>query len=285
MWLGAHESVAQSLHLAVSRGLEDGCEAIQIFVKNQRTWTQRPHTDAEIGAFRDAYASSGLKGLMAHGSYLINLCSTNPQTMAKSVEALRDELTRCAQLGVPHLVLHPGSHMGAGEDAGLAMILANLATVYEAEQGHAWAGVTLLFENTAGQGTNLGWSLDHLEALIKQAPEPERVGVCIDTCHAHAAGYDLTTDASYASFWSQFDAQVGLSKLGAFHLNDSKQGLGSRVDRHEHIGEGTIGLSAFARLVNDARFARVPAALETPPLSKDEMSYKKNLATLRGLIV
>jgi deoxyribonuclease-4 len=284
MLLGAHESAAGGPHKAIARALESGCESLQIFVKNNNRWSQRAWKPAEAERFRQDFEDSGLGGLMAHAAYLINLCSPNEATVEKSVAALADELSRCAQLGVPYLVMHPGSPVDQGEEVGLELIARNLERVYALEPGgDAWAGVTLLFENTAGQGSNLGHSLEHLRELFDRAHDPDRFGVCFDTCHAHAAGHDLTTPESYEAFWARFDAEVGLERLKAFHLNDSKKPLGSRRDRHEHIGEGEIGLDAFRLLVRDPRFAEHPAALETPPL-EDGTGYKVNLTTLRGLL-
>lgn len=283
MKLGAHESAAGGPHKAIARALEDGCESLQLFTKNNNRWRQRMWTDEEATRFREDWAASGLEGLMAHTAYLINLCSNKKATVDKSVAALADELDRCALLGVPLLVMHPGSHVGQGEAEGISLIAENLERVYEREEGDAWADVTLLFENTAGQGTNLGYKLEHLRDLFAEVHDPSRFGVCIDTCHAHAAGYDLTDAASYEAFWEEFDAIVGLERLKGFHLNDSKRELGSRVDRHENLGDGELGLEVFRLLVNDARFEDLPAALETPPLADGSTSYAHNLELLKGM--
>ena len=284
MLLGAHESAAGGPHKAIARAIESGCESLQIFVKNNNRWAQRAWKESEVARFREDWEASGLQGLMAHAAYLVNLCSPRDETIEKSVPALADELTRCAQLGVPFLVMHPGSPVDQGEDVGLDLIARNLERVYALEPaGAGWSGVTLLFENTAGQGSNLGHSLAHLRELFARVHDPARFGVCFDTCHAHAAGHDLTSPETYEAFWAEFDAEVGIDRVRAFHLNDSKKPLGSRRDRHEHIGEGEIGLDAFRMLVRDPRFATHPAALETPPL-KDGSGFRKNLATLRGLL-
>lgn len=288
MRIGAHESAAGGPYTAVERALDDGCESLQIFVKNNNRWKQRMWTEDEAKQFRDAYAESGLGGLMAHTAYLINLCSKTESVVEKSVVALADELTRCAMLGVPGLVMHPGSHCGAGEQEGLEKIVANLERVYAHEPGRGWEAVTLLFENTAGQGSNLGWRIEHLVRLFELVEasavlDAERFGVCFDTCHAHAAGYDLTTRAGYDAFWEAFDAAVGLERLEGFHLNDSKKPLGSRKDRHEDIGDGEIGESVFRFLVNDARFADLPGVVETPPLDDGEMSFAMNVRRLKAL--
>ena len=278
MKIGAHESASGGLHRAVKRAVADKCEAVQVFVKNNNRWTQRAWREDEVEAFRKAYDESGLQGLVAHTSYLINLCSSNEETVTKSIDALEDELARCAELGVPYLVMHPGSHVGQGEEDGLKLIAENLEEVYAREVGDAWKDVTLLFENTAGQGTNLGYSLEHLEALFEKVHDPTRFGVCFDTCHAHAAGYDLTERDGYDRFWGDFDAAIGVDRVKAFHLNDSKQPLGSRKDRHENIGKGEIGTSVFEFLVNDERFKNVPALLETP-MDKDN-GYADEIAML-----
>ncbi|QDG54054.1 deoxyribonuclease IV [Persicimonas caeni] len=283
MYVGAHESASGGPYTAVERALDDECEALQLFTKNNNRWTQRMWTEEEAAQFRQHYAKSGLKGVMSHSAYLINLCSKTAKTVEKSKVALADELTRCAMLGIPYLVLHPGSHTGQGEEAGLRLIAENLERVYETEEDGQWQDVTLLFENTAGQGTCLGWRFEHLADLFERVFDPTRFGVCFDTCHAHAAGYDLTERESYEAVWQEFDAIVGLDHLKAFHLNDSKKPLGSRVDRHELLGEGEVGLDAFRFLVNDDRFADIPAVVETPPLESGEDSFAEMVALLKGL--
>jgi deoxyribonuclease-4 len=281
--IGAHESASGGLHRAVERAIADNCESVQVFVKNNNRWKQRDWREDEIETFRKAYDESGLEGLVAHTSYLINLCSDKDATIEKSIDALEDELDRCAKLGVPYLVMHPGSHVGQGEEEGIKLIAENLEAVYAREKNDAWKDVTLLFENTAGQGTNLGHSLDHLVALFDAVHDPSRFGICFDTCHAHAAGYDLTTEDLYEDFWREFDALIGVDRVKAFHLNDSKKPLGSRKDRHENIGDGEIGKSVFEFLVNDARFADVPATLETP--MDKENGYADEIALLKNMRV
>ncbi len=281
MFIGAHTSASGGLHKAVERALGDRCEAVQVFVKNNNRWAQRPWTEDEVQRFIDHYQASGLRGLVAHASYLINLCSNKPETLEKSKDALEDELERCASLQIPYLVMHPGSHLKQGESWGLEQIAKSLKEVYEREVNNAWKDVTLLFENTAGQGTNLGYTLDHLQSLFELVHEPDRFGVCFDTCHAHAAGYDLTNRQGYESFWQAFDAQVGLERLEVFHMNDSKKALGTRVDRHENIGLGEIGQDTFEWLVNDERFSGIPAILETAPDEKG--SFAGDVKILQGL--
>ena len=239
-------------------------------------------TDSEVikysaAGFRDFTRIAASDPTMWRDVFLNN----KDATIEKSIDALEDELDRCAQLGVPFLVMHPGSHVGQGEEEGIKLIAENLEAVYAREKNDAWKDVTLLFENTAGQGTNLGHSLDHLAALFEAVHDPSRFGVCFDTCHAHAAGYDLTTKDQYEDFWREFDALIGVERVKAFHLNDSKKPLGSRKDRHENIGDGEIGRSVFEYLVNDPRFAGVPATLETP--MDEENGYADEIALLKEM--
>jgi deoxyribonuclease-4 len=284
MLLGAHESAAGGPYRAIRRAEEDGCASVQLFVKNNNRWKQRPWTDDEIEAFRDAWRASSLDGLMAHTSYLINLCSTSDTTVARSIDGLADELTRCARLGIPLLVLHPGSHLGEGEDQGIRAVARRLDELWSEDRAETWRGhVRLLFENTAGQGTNLGYSLEHLRDLLGALDTPlEHFGICLDTCHAHAAGYELRSPQAYQTFWSSFDETVGRQHLAAFHLNDSRADFASRVDRHELLGEGTLGLDAIARFVRDPRFKQLPGVLETPALPSGETDYARQLTLLRA---
>lgn len=281
MKIGAHTSASGGLYKAVQRALDDRCESLQVFVKNNNRWNQRPWRQDEIDRFVDAYEASSLDGLTAHTSYLINLCSSNLETLEKSKDALEDELLRCASLKIPHLVMHPGSHLKQGEEVGLEMIVESIHEVYQREGSDAWKDVTLLFENTAGQGTNLGYALEQLQYLFEHLDEPERFGVCFDTCHALAAGYDFRDASLYEAFWSEFDEVVGIERIKIFHMNDSKQPLGSRVDRHENIGKGELGEEPFRLLVNDPRFADVPGILETAP--DDKGSFAHDVSVLKGL--
>lgn len=277
MYLGAHVSTAGGMPHAVERGLELGCEAIQVFTRNQRQWTPKPLAEAEIEAFRaGAREASYAARAVSHASYLINLCATDPAILAKSKRAFVDEIERCAALGIPFLCVHPGSHVGAGEAAGLAAVAAGVKEALKATRGRR---VTILLENTAGQGTNLGWKLDHLGELLRTI-RSRRVGVCLDTCHLFAAGYDLRTPKAYAKTVNALDDAVGLDRIRALHLNDSKHPLGSRRDRHENIGEGALGRAAFRRLVNDERFTGLPAVLETPG---GPDGYRKDLKRLKGM--
>jgi deoxyribonuclease-4 len=275
--IGAHMSIAGGLHLAFARGEETGCAAIQVFTKNASQWRGKSISPAEADAFRQAWQESSIGPVIAHDSYLINLAATDESMWRKSIAAFVDEMDRCAALGIPELVMHPGAHLGAGEEAGLQRLAAAFREVFAA----APAGVTVLLENTAGQGTCLGSRFEHLAAIIELVPEG-RFGVCFDTCHAYAAGYDLATAAGYVAVISEFDRVIGLERLRAFHVNDCKKGLGCRVDRHEHIGQGSIGEAGFAALMQDPRFAGIPKILETPKGDDTELD-RMNLALLRRL--
>lgn len=283
--LGAHVSTAGGVSTAFPRAAELGCDALQVFVKNANAWRAKPLPAAEIDAFRAAHG--GTPGpsapaplpLVAHAGYLINLCSPKPDVHEKSQAALIDELERCTSLGVPGLVLHPGAHLGTGEDAGIDGIARALDAVHAALPG---ASARVLLENTAGQGTVLGSRLEQLAAIVARVDAPERVGICLDTCHAFAAGYDLRSDEGYAAFVDEVARTVTLERVAAVHLNDSRFGLDSHKDRHASIGEGELGREAFARWLADPRWGDVPMVLETP-LGDDGLGHARDLATLRAL--
>ncbi|HEX4497669.1 MAG TPA: deoxyribonuclease IV [Thermoanaerobaculia bacterium] len=277
--LGAHVSVAGGMPNAIAHATSLGCTAAQIFVKNGSQWRWKETGDEEAAAFRAAHAASAVGPLVAHASYLINLCSADPALLARSREALIDELTRCARLGVEGLVLHPGAHLGAGEEAGVERVAASLDAVLAALPG---SPVRVLLENTAGQGSCLGHRLEHLEAIRARVAEPGRVGVCLDTCHAFAAGYAIHEPAGYAELFAEVEERIGLGALGCMHLNDSLRPFNSRRDRHAHIGEGEIGLDAFARLLHDPRLENVPMILETET-GDDLEGHRRDLETLRRL--
>lgn len=278
--LGAHVSVAGGLPTAIGRAEDLGCTAIQIFVKNANQWRARELADEEAEAFRLAHAGSAVGPLLAHASYLINLAACDAAILEKSREALADELSRCARLGVGGLVLHPGAHLGCGEEEGIAKVAESLDAVLAALPG---LPTRVLLENTAGQGTCLGYRLDHLARIRALVAEPHRVGVCLDTCHSFAAGYAIHDPYGYEEFLAEVGELLGPGVLGCFHLNDSVRPFASRRDRHAHIGEGEIGLDAFARLLQDARLAHVPMVLETEP--GDGMAgHRRDLETLRGLV-
>ena len=284
MRLGAHESASGGPARAIERGAQDGCEAIQLFTKNNNRWKQRDWTADEVEAFREQARANPQIALLAHSSYLINLCSASPEICDKSRGGLADEMSRCQALGIPALVMHPGS---PGTDANEWDAVGDIALAIDRtfdEFGTGFGDVTLLLENTAGQGSNLGWRYEHLRDILALTRYRDRVAVCFDTCHAFAAGYDFTDEASYAAHWSEFDDVVGLSLIRAFHLNDSKKEFGSRVDRHDHPGAGFIGLEPFRWLVNDARFGDIPGIVETPKLDPESDSgYRKNVEALRAL--
>ena len=284
--LGAHVSTAGGVSRAFERGAAIGCDALQVFVKNANAWAAKPLPEAEVQAFREARAATPGPGapsplpVVAHASYLINLCSPKPDVHAKSRTALLDELRRCSALGIPGLVLHPGAHLGEGEEVGLDGIARSLDAVH---QEGADLSARVLLENTAGQGTVLGSKLAQLARIVALVDAPERVGVCLDTCHAFAAGYDLRTDEGYAGFVDEVEATIGLARVAALHLNDSVFDLGSAKDRHATIGEGMLGAAAFARLIQDPRWGDVPMVLETP-LGDDELGHQRDLVTLRALL-
>jgi deoxyribonuclease-4 len=278
-YLGAHMSISGGLHLAVERALQVECRALQIFTKNASQWKARPLADEAVERFRAAREESGLGVVLAHDSYLINLASPDPRLLDKSIAAMGDELVRAERLGLPFVVSHPGAHKGDGEAAGLARVAASLDRVH---REHPDLGVKVLLETTAGQGTSLGFRFEHLSSIIEQVQQPERLGVCLDTCHIFAAGYDLRTPETYRATMEEFERVVGFHRLHAIHVNDSKKDLGSRVDRHQHIGEGALGREAFRCLMQDPRLTAIPKVLEThkdPDLEDD----RRNLALLREL--
>ena len=277
--IGAHMSIAGGLHLALERGREVGCGAVQIFLKNQRQWAGRPLDDEAIRAFATARRQTGIRRVFAHSSYLINLASPDATAWAQAVDAFTDELERGEALGLSCVVIHPGSHMGAGIERGLRRVIGALDQALARTAGYR---IKVALENTAGGGNSVGRTFAELATMIDGAARPERIGVCIDTCHLFTAGYDLRTQAGYARAMAECEATVGRRRVLAFHLNDSRAPVGSGLDRHEHIGRGFLGLSTFRRLLNDRRFARVPKVLETPK-DPEPTSDLRNLATLRRL--
>ena len=281
MILGAHESVAGGLHLAAERGRADGAEALQVFTKSARQW-RSPSLRADVpAAFAAACRAHGIRAVVAHDSYLINLASPDPRLWRRSILAFADELERCALLGVPFLITHPGGPGDRGEAWGIDRVASALDAAFALARG---PGVTVLLETTAGQGSQLGHRFEHLGAIRRASDHPGRVAACFDTQHAFAAGYDLVSPDGYAATFAAFDRAVGLERLRAFHLNDSKRPCGSRVDRHERIGLGLLGDETFRRLVNDPAFADVPALLETPPLPSGRTSFAAGLRRLRALL-
>jgi deoxyribonuclease-4 len=278
--LGAHTSTGGGLHTAIERACSIACTTMQIFVKNNMQWFARPLQPDEIHAFRAHQQRAELAVVFAHANYLINLAATNPQFHANSIRALSEELTRADQLGLPFLVLHPGAHLGLGEEAGLDAVIASIDQVF-----HKIPRVKtrLALETTAGQGSCLGHTFEQIAYIIANAREPERLSVCLDTAHVFAAGYDITTEAGTKKMFREFNRTIGLGRLAAVHLNDSKTGRGSRVDRHEHIGKGKIGLEAFRVIMSDRRFRKIPKVLETPK-GKDLREDVENMKILRSLM-
>jgi deoxyribonuclease-4 len=277
-YLGAHVSIAGGVAKAPLRGKELTCDCIQIFSKNQNQWKAKPLSSAEILAFQDGWEKCEIKTVLIHDSYLINLASPEMVKWKMSLEAFMEEIDRAKQLGVKQLVFHPGSHMGAGEQKGLEKIAQSLNYIID-KRPHSQ--VTLLLETTAGQGSNLGYRFEHLAQIIDLVEDKKRLAVCYDTAHSFAAGYDIRTKANYDITMKVFDQIIGLERLQAFHLNDSKKDLGTRVDRHEHIGEGLLGKEAFKFILNDLRFYGLGMYLETPQADEE---YLRNLKVLRSLL-
>ena len=273
-------SIAGGLHLAFARIQEVQGESLQIFLSNQRQWKTTPLTSEMVTEFRQQWKENDYMPVAAHDSYLINLAAPDPTTLEKSVAAFADELQRAAALGIPFLITHPGSHRGEGVEAGLERFVENMDRAITRSKTST---VMILIENTAGQGTNLGSTFEEISFIISESQYGDRLGVCFDTTHAFAAGYDIRTRVTYEDTLSKFDHMIGLEKLKFFHINDSKRPLDSRVDRHEHIGEGEIGLAGFRLLLNDPRFRQHPMVLETPK-GKQLKEDKANLRVLRSLI-
>jgi len=277
--LGAHMSIAGGVANAIDRALSVGATAMQIFVKNNMQWFAKPLPEAEAAAFTHHPRRGEIRSVFGHTGYMINLGATNPEFHAKSLRALEEELIRADQLELPFLVLHPGAHMGAGEEAGLARIAESLDRVFAAlPEGRA----RVALETTAGQGSSLGHTFEELAALLERCAHPERLCICMDTAHLFAAGYDLSSEEGTRETFAAFERLIGLERLVAIHCNDSKAARGSRVDRHDHIGKGKIGLPAFRVIMNDPRLAAIPKVLETPK-GKDLAEDVENMATLRGL--
>jgi deoxyribonuclease-4 len=278
-YFGAHMSIAGGIHLAPERGVKVGCAVIQVFTQNSNQWRGKPVSDSDALLFKEKWRESGLQEIVSHDIYLVNLASAPGETREKSLTAFREEMERCSRLGITKIIMHPGAHLGDGEETGIKRISGAFDQLFE--QVPEYTGKVLL-ETTAGQGSNVGYRFEHLRAIIDGAAQPDRFAVCYDTCHTFAAGYDITTPDGYKGTFAEFDRIVGLDRLQCFHINDSKKGLNSRVDRHEHIGSGAIGLEGFRLLVNDPRFAKIPKILETPKGDNDEMDII-NLKVLRDL--
>jgi deoxyribonuclease-4 len=276
MRLGVHVSIAGGVDLAIERGVALKCDAIQIFNKNNNQWKAFELKDEVVARYFANLRSSNLHPIVSHASYLINLATSDQALWEKSRDSFQEELERCDRLAIPYLVVHPGSHMGAGEEFGCARVAQALNEIYARKKIKC---VTCI-EHTAGQGNHIGYTFEHLAEIRKRLQKPRKVAFCLDTCHLSAAGYDFSTPEKYAAMMDAFDQIVGLKNLRVVHFNDSKTPLGSRVDRHEHIGKGTIGKSGFRSFLIDARLAEIPGLLETPTdgTGKDE---KRNLNMLR----
>ena len=276
--LGAHVSVAGGVQNAPERGRAIAADAIQIFTANQNRWQSPPLSDENISGFRTGMEQDRPRISVTHDSYLINFCADAAEKRQRAVGAFIDEMDRSEALGINYIVFHPGAHMGAGIEAGCALVAASLNDALEQRPDHK---VKLLVEITAGQGTTVGHSFEQIADILGQVKYPERMGVCFDTQHAFAAGYDMRTADGWNLVMEQFDALIGREQLLVFHLNDSKKAHGSRVDRHESIGKGLLGLMPFWCLVNDERFSDTAAVLETPV--DDESEYAEELKLLRSL--
>jgi deoxyribonuclease IV len=283
--LGAHQSIAGGYFKAVETAHRFKCDCVQVFTKNNNQWYAKELTDEDVQLFQGKLAEFGVTHPLAHDSYLINLASPDPALWKKSVDSFVMEMLRADRLGIPYLVTHPGAHTTSSEAEGIAAVVRALDEVHRQTRG---IKTKCLLENTAGQGSCLGCKFEQLAAMIDGVKDPDRLGVCIDTCHTFAAGYPLGTEKEYKTTMKALDKAVGLELVKAFHVNDSLKPLGSRVDRHAHIGKGMIGKEAFRLLVNDRRFKKVPMYLETPKGDAKEQAEgkfdKMNLRTLRGLV-
>jgi deoxyribonuclease-4 len=272
-------SVSGGISTAFERGSSIGCSTMQVFTKNSNQWEGKPLTDEDVQNYETAEAKARISPVVAHAAYLINLCATKKAILKKSRSAFTDELQRCEALGIKGLVFHPGAHLGAGEENGIQRIAESLNIAHQHTEGFR---TLFILETTAGQGTTIGYRFDQLRRIIDLMDDPSRMAVCLDTCHVFAAGYEISTERGWVETMQQFDDILGLNRLAVVHLNDSKKGLGSRVDRHEQIGKGMIGTSAFGFLMNDPRLASVPKILETEK-SEDMHEDVENMALLRSL--
>ena len=281
-FLGAHQSISGGYYKAVEAAAATGCDCVQLFTKNNNQWRAKEITDQEADKFRASLDELGVSHPISHDSYLINLGSPKDELWNKSIDAIVVELQRAEKLGIPYVVAHPGSFTTSSEEEGLTRIATGIDEAHKRTEG---IGSMILLETTAGQGSNLGWKFEHLSEIIAQVADPERLGVCFDTCHVFAAGYPMATAEEYADTMRQLDEAVTLDRVKAFHLNDSLKPFGSRKDRHEAIGRGEIGIEPFRHLMNDSRFAETPMYLETPKGEEDGENLDViNLRTLRELI-
>lgn len=280
MIFGAHESIAGGVFNAVILGQKATCDTIQMFNKSSNQWRAKKLESKEIDEFFRQIELTGVTVSVSHTSYLINIASPDPALNKKSTDALREELERCEVLRIPNLVLHPGSHVGSGEETGMNLIAENINAIFDALPDDK---ACLLLETTAGQGSNLGYTFEQLAYMIDRVEDKKRVGVCLDTCHIFAAGYPIIDPKDYKKTIKQFDDVIGLDRLKIIHVNDSLKEFGSKKDRHEHIGKGHIGLEGISNFVNDKRLAKVPMVLETPK-EEDLTEDIENLRVLRSLV-
>ncbi len=281
MQLGAHMSIAGGVFQAPHHGKTATCDTVQIFTKQPNQWQAKPLTDEDVEKFKQAQKETGVSVICAHNSYLINLASPKDELYDKSRQSLREEIERCDLLGIPYLVMHPGSHVGSGEEVGMKRIAKAINDILTEIPD---SKTVLLLESTSGQGTNLGYTFEQLASIIRMIEDDSRMGVCLDTCHIFSAGYPLQDRKDYLVTMKAFDEIVGLKRLQVMHINDSKKPFGERKDRHEHIGEGRLGLEPFQQIMNDRRLNRVPKILETPK-GDDLKEDIENLALLRSLII
>lgn len=273
-------SIAGGVATAVERAVSIGCTTFQLFVKNNTMWKGAPLTDKDVATYKELLSKARIGPVVAHSTFLVNLCAVNKSYLEKSRATLKDEFDRCERLGIEYLNFHPGSHMGAGEKAGIERIADSVNLLHLLTPGYK---VKTVLETTAGQGTAVGYRFEQLRSIIDLVEKRDRMAVCIDTCHIFAAGYDISTERGYETTFSDFDSVVGFERLVAFHVNDSKRECGSRVDRHDHIGKGAIGLQGFSLLMNDPRFVRIPKILETPK-SEDMEEDVENMRVLKETI-
>ncbi len=282
MPIGAHMSITGGMHKALERGEEAGCDTIQLFVKSNMQWRATPLTDGAVEQFKETRRETGITPCVAHLSYLVNITAIDKTTLKRSRQTFPIEHEYTERLGIEYLVIHPGAHMGAGEAAALKKIARYLNTVHRKTKAYR---TKVLLETTAGQGTYVCYRFEHIARILEMLDEPERVGVCYDTSHTFAAGYDIRTESAYRKTFREFNRIVGVKWLKVFHLNDSKAPFESRVDRHEHIGRGHLGLEPFRLLLADRRFKKLPMILETPKGEEKGESFDAiNLRTLRSLI-
>jgi len=270
-------SIAGGVHNAFAAAEKHDCDTIQIFVKSSNQWKAKPFKPTDLQKYHDEQKRTGIEPVIAHAAYLINLASPDKELLEKSRRAFLVEMDRCEKLDIRHLVIHPGSHMQKGEQIGIDTVAESLNWLLERTPDHR---VNITLEITAGQGTNLGYKFEHLAEMIEKSGNPNKLAVCFDTCHAFAAGYDISNKKSYNQTWSEFERIIGIEKLAVIHLNDTKKGLGSKIDRHEHIGQGELGVKAFEMIMHDRRFRKIPKILETPK-GDDGRTDNVNLKLIR----